>query len=136
LGINISALCADTGKGFVKAEVLPQQMQVLEEACRLCQSMNVNVLSSHFGSFTEQEIPAVAQTLRRVGDVCEKYDVTFATETGAESGPALLALLQAVDHPRICVNLDPANMIYRGFDLPQAVELLGPYIVHSHAKDT
>ncbi|MCC6680031.1 MAG: sugar phosphate isomerase/epimerase [Phycisphaeraceae bacterium] len=135
LGVSISALCADTGKGFVDPDQLPRQMQVLESACRLCQVMNVNVLSSHFGAFGEQDVPVIRDTLRRVGDVCERYGVSFASETGLERGPVLRALLDEVSHPRIRVNLDPANLVRRKIDLRQAVEQLGPYIVHAHAKD-
>jgi len=135
LGVAVSSLCCDTGKGFVNPAVLEEQSRVLASACDLCRRMDVAVLSTHVGAFTDEDVPRLRDTLRRAGDACAARGVTLATETGAESGDALRALLDAVDHPRVRVNFDPANLVRRGFDLRDAVTQLGPFIVHAHAKD-
>jgi sugar phosphate isomerase/epimerase len=61
--------------------------------------------------------------------------VTFATETGPESGAVLAALLGSVQSRGIGANFDPANLVMRGYDHMQSARDLAKYIVHAHAKD-
>lgn len=138
LDMRISALCCDTGRGFVNPATLDEQMALLASAAELCRKMGVGILTSHVGSFDADDhaqMQCLIATLRRAGDLCADSGVVFATETGAESGSRLLVLLESVDHPNVRVNFDPANLVRRGFDLEEAVRLLGPYIAHAHAKD-
>jgi len=62
--------------------------------------------------------------------------VTFAIETGPEPAAVLKRLLDAADSPGVGVNLDPANLVMvTGDDPVAAARLLGPRVVHTHAKD-
>jgi sugar phosphate isomerase/epimerase len=59
----------------------------------------------------------------------------LAIETGPEK-PETLKKFIAGTHGGVGVNLDPANFVMvTGVDPVYAVELLGPYIVHTHVKD-
>lgn len=137
LGLSISALCGDTGLGFCNAAKVQEAYDKTVKYADVARELGVRVVTSHIGHFTSD--PAARKTgvesLKRLGDQLAKRDVHFATETGAEDGPDLRTFLDDVGHPNIAVNFDPANMLYRGFDVERAVRLLGPAIVHSHAKD-
>ena len=136
LGLKISALCGDTGLGFTDPAKGKQALELTTAYFEVCQALGVTVLTSHIGYFTDAASRKTAlELLKRVGDEGAKRNVTFATETGAEDGPTLRAFLDELNHPRIKVNFDPANMLMRGFDLHEAVRLLAKDIVHSHAKD-
>lgn len=137
LGLSISALCGDTGLGFCNPDTVQEAHDRTLAYAEVARELGVRVVTSHIGHFTGD--PNARKTgvdwLKRVGDALAKRDVHFATETGAEDGPDLRTFLDDVDHPHIAVNFDPANMLYRGFDIERSVRLLGPAIVHSHAKD-
>ncbi len=59
----------------------------------------------------------------------------FASETGPESGSALVDFLRGLNTHSIKANYDPANMVMNGFDPVQGAYDLGDFIVHTHAKD-
>ena len=67
----------------------------------------------------------------------EATGACLAIETGPETAAVLKTFLDEIGLPKgLGVNFDPANlvMVCRE-DIPKAVETLGPYIVHTHAKD-
>ena len=93
----------------------------------------------------------------------EKIGACLAVETGPEPPRVLERLLQTVDSPGLKINYDPANFIiwpavfpkfpdiaaqteveqpaydreraFAEFEPVEGVKRLGPYIVHTHAKD-
>ena len=71
-------------------------------------------------------------TLRSRADA---LGVTIAVETGPESAEVLRAFIERLGSERLRVNYDPANLLMKGFDHMGGVEVLAPYIVHTHAKD-
>lgn len=139
LGLCISALCGDTGLGFTNPEKVGKAFELSVGFLKVCRALGVKVLTSHIGHFTGEHGAVARATgiewLRRLGDEAAKQGVVFASETGAEDGPALKQFLDDLDHPHIKANFDPANMLMRGFDLEQAVRMLRGHIAHSHAKD-
>jgi len=42
---------------------------------------------------------------------------------------------QALNHPGLAVNYDSSNLTRRGLDAIKGVADLGPWIIHTHAKD-
>jgi L-ribulose-5-phosphate 3-epimerase len=71
--------------------------------------------------------------LARYGDL---VGAAFAVETGPEPSERLRRFLDSLGSKGVRVNLDPANLaMVIGEDAAAAVRNLGPYIVHTHAKD-
>jgi sugar phosphate isomerase/epimerase len=63
-------------------------------------------------------------------------DAKFALETGPEFGEILGGFLGSLDTNGVRVNFDPANLVMVAGDRPEnALKYLGPYVVHTHAKD-
>ncbi|MBP8990309.1 MAG: sugar phosphate isomerase/epimerase, partial [Clostridia bacterium] len=60
----------------------------------------------------------------------------FAIETGPEPAIVLRRFIDSLGATGVRVNLDPANFVMvTGDDPVEAVKILAPYIVHTHAKD-
>jgi L-ribulose-5-phosphate 3-epimerase len=140
LGLEISALCGDLGKGFLDAninkEVIPRSKQFID----LAVALGVTVVTTHIGT-----LPADAQSpawrtgisaIRDLATYAHSKGCVFASETGPEAPSELLRFLQEVNTPGFGINYDPANLIMLGpFDHIGGVRVLRNYIVHTHAKD-
>ena len=73
--------------------------------------------------------------LTKCGEYAAAKGITLAIETGPETAKTLFEFLEKTNGG-VGVNLDPANFVMvTGQDPVEAVELLGKYIVHTHAKD-
>ncbi len=130
----LSATCCDFGAGLAE-KVLPKMKSAVDQALDL----GTRIITTHIGHVPEDLDPKVCDPMRRaledVAGYAEKKGVTFATETGPESGATLARLLDSVQTSGIGANFDPANLVMRGFDHLQAARDLRKYIVHAHAKD-
>ena len=139
LGMEISALCGDLGRGFIEPDHLEEDVAKTKRMMDFAASMGVKVLTSHIGRIPEDPndpgYKRAAEALEEIGAHGDEVGVFFASETGPESGAALAAFLRGLKAKSIRANYDPANMVMRGFDPVQGVYDLGDLIVHTHAKD-
>jgi L-ribulose-5-phosphate 3-epimerase len=138
-GLEISATCADFGKGLVDPEVNEEIVPRVKAAVDLASDLEVGIITTHIGVVPDDENDpawaALVPALNDIGRYAEPKGVTLATETGPEEGSVLRRLLDKLDTKAIAANFDPANLVMKGFDHMQAVEDLVPFIVHTHAKD-
>jgi L-ribulose-5-phosphate 3-epimerase len=141
LAIEIAALCGDLGgHGFMNETENKDRVARSKRIVDLAVDLGTHVVTTHIGVVPETRTSAVYQTMkaacRELGSYAAAKGVTFAIETGPESGPVLRAFLDDVGVEGVGVNLDPANLaMVGGFDPVEAVRVLAPYIVHTHAKD-
>ncbi len=78
----------------------------------------------------------MVRSVREAADYAHSKGCVFAIETGPELADVLKAFIEAVNSPGLGINLDPANLRgVSGEDPVYAVQVLAPYIVHTHAKD-
>lgn len=83
----------------------------------------------------------VYDRLRALGDEAGKHDVTISLETHPDlvtNGKVARETMQAVDHPRVRVNFDTANVYYynRGVTTMGELTEVMPYVASLHLKDT
>ena len=87
----------------------------------------------------EEQDPDFAKLQKRLAQVVGAFEarsIILSLETGQETAPVLLQLLQKLNRPNLGVNFDPANMIlYDKGDPIEAVRVLGPWIKQIHIKD-
>jgi sugar phosphate isomerase/epimerase len=87
----------------------------------------------------EETDPNFEKMLRRLAetaDVFKAAKIRLGLETGQETAPVLVQLLQKLQRPNVGVNFDPANMIlYAKGDPIAALRTLGPWISQVHIKD-
>lgn len=139
LGMGISALCGDLGRGFVKPDHIAEDVAKTKRMMDLAASLGVKVLTSHIGRIPEdQNDPGwhtCTEALEEIGAHGDKVGVVFASETGPESGATLARFLRGLKTKSIKANYDPANMVMGGFDPVQGMYDLKDFTVHTHAKD-
>jgi L-ribulose-5-phosphate 3-epimerase len=139
LNLEIAALCADYGQSYAKAAELGWLLPKMKAVVDLASDLEAGVISTHVGimphSRADPDWGKMADALTDVGAYATKRGVRLATETGPEE-PALMAdFLTALGSDGLAVNYDPANLVMKGFDQIAGVRVLGPWIVHTHAKD-
>jgi len=146
LGLEISALCGDFGKGFGDAG---QNARLVEDSNRvmdLALELGCRVVTTHigvvpnFGGEINKQHPqysVMADACGELGAYGAKVGAVFAVETGPEPSAVLKAFIEDIAHGGgLGVNFDPANLtMVIAEDIPSAVKTLGPFIVHTHAKD-
>ncbi|MGC9319040.1 MAG: sugar phosphate isomerase/epimerase family protein [Armatimonadota bacterium] len=136
-GLEISALTGRFGSliGEGADENLQWSLSVVEAASAL----EIPVATSHIGvipeDLTRDDVRAMMQRVRTLCDRGDELGVTIGVETGPESAEVLRDFIEEVGSPRLRVNYDPANLLMKGFEHIGGVEVLAPYIVHTHAKD-
>ncbi|MCA1595981.1 MAG: sugar phosphate isomerase/epimerase [Chloroflexi bacterium] len=89
----------------------------------------------------EMDKSQVFDLLRRAGDAAGESDTTFVLETHpdlCENGQNALATMQAIDHPHVRINFDPANVHYYNQHVNAVTEFkkVLPYVRAVHLKDT
>lgn len=139
-GLEISALCGDMGGyGFQIAEDNPERIEKTKAIIDLAEEFGTKVITTHIGVIPDDKSHPRYQIMLDALRICGQYaaskGITLAIETGPEKASTLLQFIQDTDGG-VGVNLDPANFVMvTGQDPVEAVEMLGQYIVHTHAKD-
>jgi L-ribulose-5-phosphate 3-epimerase len=106
----------------------------------LADRLGIRLVTFHAGFIPHNAMdPLRARMLERLHAVVDRFaehGVQVAFETGQETAETLLAALEALGHPEVGVNFDPANMILYGMGDPfEALHLLAPRILQIHVKD-
>ncbi len=141
LGLEIAALCGDLGgHGFMNAADNAGRIARAKRVVDLAADLGTAIVTTHIGVVPDDAASPVYAVMRdacrELGAYAASRGTTFAVETGPESGAVLRAFLDEVAVDGIGANLDPANLVMvGGHDPVEAVRLLAPYIVHTHAKD-
>ena len=106
----------------------------------LAHELGLKLVTFHAGFLPhEEKDPNFAKMLRRLtetADVFKAAKIELGLETGQETAPVLVQLLQKLKRRNVGVNFDPANMIlYDKGDPIAALRGLGPWIRQVHLKD-
>ncbi len=106
----------------------------------LAQQLGLKLVTFHAGFLPHKEKdPNFRKMLRRLtetADVFKAAGIELGLETGQETAPVLVQLLQQLQRPNVGVNFDPANMILYDKGNPiAALRGLGPWIRQVHIKD-
>ncbi|MDP7009343.1 MAG: sugar phosphate isomerase/epimerase family protein [Phycisphaerales bacterium] len=101
--------------------------------------LGLTLVSFHAGFLPEKqssERRTLLDRIRIIADVFALKGISIALETGQETAPVLLGVLEELSKPNIGVNFDPANMILYGKGDPiDAAKMLSPFILQVHIKD-
>jgi len=125
--------------GFSDPALRDERLDLVTWGAAKAKALGLTIMSVHAGFLPDIGSPdrtAFIDCLRRALDIAAAQDVTLAFETGQETATLLRATLDELDHPHAKVNFDPANMLLYNKGNPiEAVQILGPDIVHVHVKD-
>jgi sugar phosphate isomerase/epimerase len=121
--------------GIVPDNCWEQNKKLVLDAIKMTASLGAKYLEFHFG-FIEMTNTVLADCVKYLADAAAKEGVVLLMETGQETAEMLAEFLETLAHPALAVNFDPGNMILYGKGEPiEAVEILGKWIRHVHAKD-
>ncbi len=128
----------ETG-GVAPDEHWPEALDMFKRAAKMTVELNTVYLAAHAG-FIDHGNPVYAKKfydrIRAFGDIAGENGIYFLLETGQETGDDLRRFLEELNHERVFLNLDPANLILYNKDKPlDALPKLAPWIRHVHAKD-
>ena len=117
-----------------------QNWNNIRATAALAQQLRLKLVTFHAGFLPhEEKDPNFARMLLRLGetaDVFKAANIALGLETGQETAPVLVQLLQKLQRPNVGVNFDPANMILYDKGNPiAALRMLGPWIRQVHIKD-
>jgi L-ribulose-5-phosphate 3-epimerase len=108
-------------------------------AIDLTAELGAEYLLMHFGFIDHSDAAYVQKFYDRtklLADAATDKGVKFLMETGQETADELKHFLDEMNHPALCVNFDPANMILYDKGVPvDAIKVLSPWIRHIHIKD-
>lgn len=140
-GMTVTALCGDPGgHGFADPAQNPARIARSKKIMQLATDLACTVVTTHIGVIPSDpahpRYAVMQQACAELGRFGEQIGARFAIETGPESAPVLRSFIESLGTGGVGVNLDPANFVMvTDQDPVEAVRLLGPHIVHTHAKD-
>ncbi len=141
-GLEVSGVCADFGgHGFMVADENPARIERSKRAMDEALGLGTTVITTHIGVVPHDKdnprYAVMADACKQLAEHGHSVGATFAIETGPEPGPLLRQFIDDVGvGVGLGVNFDPANLaMVICDDVVASVEALGPFIVHTHAKD-
>ncbi|HPQ47837.1 MAG TPA: sugar phosphate isomerase/epimerase [Clostridia bacterium] len=140
-GLVVSALCGDPGGGgFSHPEQNPDRILLSKKIIDLAVDLDTNAVTTHVGVIpadkNHDRYKIIHEACCELGYYADKSGVSFAIETGPEPSSVLKSFIEDLPGNGIRVNFDPANLVMViGEKAEDAVRNLGPYIIHTHAKD-
>ena len=140
-GLEITAVCGDMASTrFGVTSEMEDRIDLVKKIIDITCQVNSNIVTTHIGVIPEDTLDPVFQNMVHSIGACAEYaaqcGANFAIETGPEPAETLLKLIETVDSKGLKVNFDPANLrMVSCVDPVHAVEVLGKYIIHTHAKD-
>ena len=139
-GLKISAVCGDLGCGFANAALNPELIRRSKLIMELAKELGTDIVTTHIGVVpADKKAARYAIMQDACGELARYADALgshFAVETGPERSEVLKEFLDGLGSKGVAVNFDPANLVMVAGERPEtAVNNLGEYIVHTHAKD-
>jgi sugar phosphate isomerase/epimerase len=138
-GLVFSAICGDFGYGFDDPARNPEMIEKSKRIIDLAKRLECDIVTTHIHQVPPIECPQkdiLRAACTELGKFADSMDAKFALETGPEFGEVLGGFLGSLDTNGVRVNFDPANLVMVAGDRPEnALKYLGPYVVHTHAKD-
>jgi sugar phosphate isomerase/epimerase len=139
LNLKVCAVTYQTRRGYDVDEDLSRRIEGTKAAMRLAHDLGASVVVNQVGRVPAKPEGRAWQTLVEVltelGRHGEHVGALLAARTGSESGDDLARLIEALPAGTIGVDFDPGNLIINGFSASEALQALGPHVLHVHAKD-
>lgn len=125
--------------GIAPDEHWPMSGDEFAKAAKITAELGSDQITLHAG-FLDHSDEAYAKKfydrVRYMGDRADEAGVNLLLETGQESAADLKQFMETLNHPRVFLNFDPANMILYNMDCPlDALRILMPWIKQVHIKD-
>lgn len=135
----VSAIAYPTRRGYDVADDLERRVLGTREALRFAANFRCEAVIIRVGRVPpESDMPAFnrqVEALTALSVFGERIGVRLAIQTADASPPELLRLIQALPPESTGIDLHPTGLIVAGNSPQEAVEVLGPHVLHVHACD-
>jgi len=139
LNLHVSAVAFPTRRGYDDPADLERRMLATQAAMRFAYDLGASVVINRVGHLpAEADDPRfgrLVESLTMLGAYGERVGARLAAQTGSEKPSELARVLAALPEGTIGVDLYPSGLILNGYSPRDAVDELGPHIVHVHACD-
>lgn len=126
--------------GLIPRTYRSQRIEKLKKFSDFAKQLEIPAIRIHAGFIPEDPndhlYREAVETLRDVISYCKRNRQDFLYETGTETPITLLRAIEDIGLDNQGVNLDTANLIlYDKANPLDALDILGPYVKNTHAKD-
>jgi sugar phosphate isomerase/epimerase len=139
LRLRVSAVTFPTRRGYGDPNDLDRRVAATQAAQRFAASLGAEVVVNRVGRLPDDEQAAsfrqLVEALTAIGVYGERIGVRFAAQSGSEGPQQLARLIAAMPEQTVGIDLHPAALIAAGHSPREAVETLGPHVLHVHACD-
>jgi sugar phosphate isomerase/epimerase len=139
LNLRVSAVAFPTRRGYNEAEELERRVQATQAAMRFARELRAEVVVNRMGQVPadvyDSSYVRLVEALTAIGAYGERIGVRLAAQTGGERPHDLARLLAALPEHTVGVDLHPTGLIFGGQSPREAIDILGPHVLHVHACD-
>lgn len=126
--------------GVVPDATWPQTFENFKQMSAIAERAGLGEITFHAGFLphdkSDPDYAKLASRLAQVADLLADHGLTCCLETGQEEAASLRGFLEALAHPGVRVNFDPANLVlYDKGDPIAGLRTLLPYVKSCHIKD-
>jgi sugar phosphate isomerase/epimerase len=137
--LRVGAVSFRTRRGYGDPDDLERRIDATKAAMQMAYSLGASLVINHVGAlpieFSGPDWDRLRMSLVDLGRHGQRVGALLAAESGAESGPDLRKLIDALPEGSLGVNFDPGNFILNNHSVDEAAEALGRHVLHVHAND-
>jgi sugar phosphate isomerase/epimerase len=139
LNLRVSAVAFPTRRGYDDPDDLERRVMATQAALRFAYDLGCDIVVNRVGHLpaeaNDPRFGRLVEALTMLGAYGDRVGARLAAQTGSEKPGELARLLATLPQGTIGVDLHPSGLILNGYSPREAVEELGPHIVHVHASD-
>ncbi|HEX4414130.1 MAG TPA: sugar phosphate isomerase/epimerase family protein [Lacipirellulaceae bacterium] len=139
LSLLVSAIAFPTRRGYDDVDDLERRVLATQEAMRFAAELHTDVIILRPGRVPAETETApltrLVESLTALGTFGERIGVRPALQTADVNPQDLLRLIKQLPDQSVGVDLHPTGLIMAGHSPQEAIDLLGPHVLHVHACD-
>jgi sugar phosphate isomerase/epimerase len=139
LNLRVSAVAFPTRRGYDDPDDLDRRVQATQAALKFARDLGAEVVVNRAGSppsdANDARFRRMTEALTAIGAHGERVGARLAVQTSGERPQDLLQLIEALPEHSVGVDLHPTGLIVGGQSPREAIEILGPHVLHVHACD-
>lgn len=139
LNLRVSAVAFPTRRGYDDPDDLERRVLATHEAMRFAADLRADVIINDIGRIAEKDedpsFQRMIEALTAIAAFGERAGVRFAAQTTHVSPQDLARVIESLPAHSTGVDLHPSGLIDAGYSPNDAIEALGPHVLHIHACD-
>jgi sugar phosphate isomerase/epimerase len=139
LNLRVAAVAFPTRRGYDVADDLERRVLATQTAMRFARELRADIVINRVGQVpadsNDSRFGRMIEALTALGAFGDHIGVRLAAQTGGDSPQNLARLIDALAEQTLGVDLHPSGLILGGQSPLEAMELLGPHVLHVHACD-